>query len=117
MSESLDMLKTEEGQLNAVFACFGSTAKHAQLFEEALTNFLTAYKHAVHSDLSTEEIQAIVQGLHKKTMGQLLNDLKRIVKFDGVDYFERMGTSLQVRNFLMHHWFLERKEYFKTKEG
>ena len=36
MSESLRMLETEEGQNNAVFACFGSAAQHAQMFEEAL---------------------------------------------------------------------------------
>ena len=28
-AESLDLLKTEEGQKNAVFACFGSAAQHA----------------------------------------------------------------------------------------
>jgi hypothetical protein len=117
MSESLDMLKTEEGQNNAVFACFGSAAQHAQMFEEALTNFLTAYKHVAHFDLSIEEIEEIVQGLHKKTMGQLLHDLKGTVKFDDGDYFERMDTALKVRNLLMHRWFLERKKYFKTEEG
>ena len=29
---SLEMLKSEEGQLNAVFACFGSAAQHAQFW-------------------------------------------------------------------------------------
>jgi hypothetical protein len=117
MPESLDMLKTEEGQLNAVFACFGSAAQHAQTFEESLTNFLTAYKRVAHFGLSTDEIEAIVQGLHKRTMGQLLHDLKGIVKFNDGDYIERMETALKVRNFLMHRWFLERKDCFKTKEG
>ena len=45
MSESLKMLEPEEGQNNAVFACFGSAAQHAQMFEEALGNFLLAYTH------------------------------------------------------------------------
>jgi hypothetical protein len=112
-----EMLKTEDGQLNVVFACFGSAAQHAQIFEEALTNFLTVYKRAVHFDLSTEGIEEIVHGLHKKTMGQLLHDLKGIVKSTDGDYIERMEMALKVRNFLMHRWFLERKDYFKTKEG
>jgi len=112
-----EMLKTEDGQLNVVFACFGSAAQHAQTLEEALTNFLTVYKRAVHFDVSTEEIEKIVQGLHKKTMGQLLRDLKGIVTFTDGDYIERMEMALKVRNFLMHRWFIERKEYFKTNEG
>ena len=35
---SLEMLKSEEGQLNAVFACFGSAAQHSQYFEAALAD-------------------------------------------------------------------------------
>ena len=112
-----EMLKTEDGQLNVVFACFGSAAQHAQTFEEALTNFLTVYKRDVHSDLSTEEIEETVRGPAKKTMGQLLNALKGVVTFKDGDYIERMEAALKVRNFLMHRWFLERKAHFKTKEG
>ena len=42
--ESLDMLKSEEGQKNAVFACFGSAAQHAQLLEAALSDFLVVWR-------------------------------------------------------------------------
>ena len=42
-SESLKMLESEEGQLNAVFACFGSAAQRAQLFEQSLSRFLAMY--------------------------------------------------------------------------
>jgi len=50
MSESLDTLRSEEGQLNAVFA-FGSAAQHAQFFEEALGEFLlcTTTCHRINS--------------------------------------------------------------------
>jgi uncharacterized protein YutE (UPF0331/DUF86 family) len=49
-----------------------------------------------------------VRGLHKKTMGQLLNELKQQVKFDDGDYIERMEAALKIRNFLMHEYFLVR---------
>src|SRR5262245_10449998 len=43
LDESLQMLRTRVGQVNAVFACFGSAAQHAQHFEAALAEFLSYY--------------------------------------------------------------------------
>ena len=37
--ESLRMLESEEGQTNAIFACFGSAVQHSQLFEQGLDRF------------------------------------------------------------------------------
>lgn len=45
-TESLKILETEEGQLNAVFACFGSAVQHSQLFEQSLTRFLKMYNRS-----------------------------------------------------------------------
>jgi hypothetical protein len=107
MSESLKMLETEEGQNNAVFACFGSAAQHAQMFEEALGNFLLAYTHIRPKKLTAEELEELTQNTHGRTMGQLLRELKSVVKFnDGDDPKERMEAALYVRNYLMHRWFL-----------
>jgi len=52
MSWSLETLESEEGQLNAVFACFGSAAQHAQFFEEALGEFLLAYNKICNKSLT-----------------------------------------------------------------
>ena len=117
MSESLDMLKTEEGQLNAVFACFGSAAQHAQMFEEALGNFLLAYNYIRPEKMSAEELEELTQNIHIRTMGQLLREVKSLVTFDSGDYGERMEAALQVRNYLMHRWFLDRREAFKSDAG
>src|SRR3954467_8889684 len=86
MSESLDMLKTEEGQSNAVFACFGSAAQHAQMFEEALGNFLLAYNQVRPVKMIAEELEELTQDIHGRTMGQLLHELKSLVKFSEGDY-------------------------------
>jgi hypothetical protein len=117
MSESLDMLKTEEGQLNAVFACFGSAAQHAQMFEEALGNFLIAYNSVRIEKLSTEELEELTQSFQVRTMGQLLHELRSLVTFKEGDPQERMKAALSVRNFLMHKWFLDRQEAFTTEAG
>jgi hypothetical protein len=115
MSESLDMLKTEDGQLNAVFACFGSAAQHAQMFEEALANFLLAYNHIRPTKLTAEELEELTQSIQSRTMGQLRRELKKLVTFGEGDYEERMEAALKVRNFLMHRWFIERKDDFKVE--
>jgi hypothetical protein len=118
MSESLKMLETEEGQNNAVFACFGSAAQHAQMFEEALGNFLLAYTHIRPKKLTAEELEELTQNTHGRTMGQLLRELKSVVKFnDGDDPKERMEAALYVRNYLMHRWFLDRNDAFKSEAG
>lgn len=117
MSESLDMLKTEEGQLNAVFACFGSAAQHAQMFEEALGNFLLAYNHLRPEKMSDEESEELTQNIQARTMGQLLHKLKSLVTFKDGDYRERMEGALKARNYLMHRWFLDRQEAFNSEAG
>jgi hypothetical protein len=102
MSESLDVLKTEEGQLNAVFACFGSAAQHAQMFEEALGNFLLAYNQVRSKKLTAEEMEELTEAIHGRTMGQLLHELKSRVTFNERDTKERTEAALEVRNYLMH---------------
>ena len=55
-TESLKMLETEEGQLNAVFACFGSAVQHSQLFEQGLTRFLKMYNKIASDSLSIDDL-------------------------------------------------------------
>ena len=117
MSESLDMLKTQEGQLNAVFACFGSAAQHAQMFEEAIGKFLLAYNHIRPEKMSAEELEEFTQSIQARTMGQLLHELKSLVTFTEGDPRERMEAALKVRNYLMHRWFLDRREGFNSEAG
>lgn len=117
MSESLDMLQTEEGQLNAVFACFGSVAQHAQMFEEALGNFLLAYNNVRPEKMSAQELEELTQNMQGRTMGQLLYELKSRVTFNAGDYRERMEAALKARNYLMHKWFLERRDAFNSEAG
>src|SRR4051812_21859041 len=96
MSESLNMLKTEEGQLNAVFACFGSAAQHAQMFEEALGNFLLAYNHNRPEKMSAEKVEELTQSIQASTMGQLLHELKSLVTFAEEDPRARPRTTSRV---------------------
>ncbi len=116
-SESLKMLDTDEGQLNAIFACFGSAAQHAQMFEQALVRFLVTYNKISPETLSIEDFEAAERGLHKKTMGALIKELRKHVNFPDETvpgYFE---AALKQRNFLMHHFFLDRCMDLGNTEG
>ena len=55
--ESLKMLETKEGQLNAVFACFGSATQHAQLFEQSLSRFLAVYNRIQSDSVSVGDLE------------------------------------------------------------
>ena len=65
-SESLRMLESEEGQLNAVFACFGSAAQHSQYYEAALEEFLVVYNETFKKSLTLQDLEAIETKLRKK---------------------------------------------------
>lgn len=68
----LSMLQTEEGQRDAVFACFGSAAQRAQYFEAALKDFLSQCNR-IQSDVpSIADLDTQDHNLQKKTMGALL---------------------------------------------
>ena len=108
--ESLRMLESDEGQLNAVFACFGSAVQHAQLFEQGLTRFLTIYNKIASDSVSVNDIG------RKMTMGELLRKVGKHVTTNS-SVAKRFSTALKKRNFLIHRFFLERAPLLKSSEG
>ena len=105
------MLESEEGQLNAIFACYGSAAQHGQFFEESLSKLIVILNSLSGNDSSGDSVR-------KQTIGQLLNHfVKRYVKEieDWVPEF--LDQAREERNFLIHNFFLERKDEFSSKAG
>lgn len=110
-AESLAMLESEEGQLNAIFACYGSAAQHGQFFEESLGKLIVVLNSLSGNDASSDSVRM-------KTIGQLLNHfMKRFVEEieDWVPEF--LDEAREERNFLIHVFFLERKDKFSDKAG
>jgi len=89
------MLRSEEGQLNAVFACFGSAAQHAQFFEAALGEFLLAYNKVCNTSLTLSKLEEIEQTNNRKTMGNLLAQMRKRVNFDDNKIDVAMDSALQ----------------------
>ena len=109
LDESLQMLKTRVGQVNAVFACFGSAAQHAQHFEAALADFLSDYNKLTKQGVSLQEFEALDQKLQKKTLGTLLREFSKYVTIQDPNVVGFLEMALEKRNFLMHHFFRERE--------
>ena len=114
---SLDMLNSEEGQLNAVFACFGSAAQHGQMFEAALGDFLLAYNRLLNKSLRPADLEGVETSLYKKSMGALLTDFRKHVKINDDAISESLSHALLKRNFLIHRYFRERQDKFGTEQG
>ncbi len=107
---SLEMLDSEEGQLNAVFACYGSAAQHGQLLEAALSKLVILLSE--YSGLEPPD------SLKKKTLGQLLRffDEKFVVEID--DWVPRiLDAAREQRNFLIHEYFLKRSDKMRVESG
>ena len=116
-SKSLEMLESEEGQLNAVYACYGSAAQHGQLLEHALSGLVVSLKNISGRSVSLPDLQAVESSLHKKTLGQLRNDFeKHVTKIDEW-VSETLRTAIMSRNYLIHHFFLKRQDSFQTHSG
>lgn len=114
---SLDMLNSEEGQLNTVFACYGSTVQHAQFLEKALCDFLTAYNRFALTHVEIDELETKEGALGTLTMGKLFRRLKGCVEFDLEVIPNRINAAIKTRNFLAHRFFLERTTEFGTQAG
>lgn len=110
MSESLKMLESDEGQMNSVFAIFGSAVQNAQFFEAALGNFLLVSNKFRKREMTLQDFEIFDQKLQKKTMGTLLKDLLNMVSVKDERVTDCFETALRDRNFLMHHFFRERTE-------
>ena len=106
--ESLNMLESEEGQRNAIFACYGSAAQHGQLFEESLSKLIVTLNEWSGSDIPVE----------KRTFGQLWWEFKGefVKKIDDwvPEYLKELKEN---RNFMIHQYFLERSDDFGTEPG
>jgi hypothetical protein len=115
--ESLKMLETAEGQINAVFACFGTAAQRAQNFENGLAKFLLVFNQIAERSLRLEDLNSVKGDLHKRTMGQLMKQLSKHVTFADDTYQRYFEKALQNRNFLMHQFFLNGDAKLRTEVG
>ena len=115
-NESLRMLESKEGQLNAIFACFGSAAQHGLDYEIALEEFLLTY-NKIFKELTQQDLEAIETKLQKKTIGSLLKEFKGYVTISDRTVEQFLNNARKKRNFLIHHFLRQRRDRFDTEQG
>ena len=98
-SESLRMLESEEGQLNTVFACFGSAAQHSYFFEDALGKFLLVYNKIFKKSLTLQDLEIIETKIKKETMGSLLREFRKYVTIHDDRVGQCLGNALKKKEF------------------
>ena len=106
----------EDEQCREVYAHFGVAAYFAQCFEKFLSNFLLLHARATKSDRAVEDIDALEEFFHKKTLGKLLKDVSAVVGHNSSSE-QLVRDALEKRNLLMHQYFRTRAEKFMTAEG
>ena len=116
-TESLKMLESEEGQLNAIFACYGSAMQHGQLYEQAVDRLIATYLRLTVSNQSESEANIEQRKNKKQTLGQLLRSLFKGVKINDANVQKQLMEALDKRNMLAHEYFLTRCPLFKTADG
>ena len=110
-ARSLEMLESKEGQLNAVFACYGSAAQHGQLFEEALLKLIAVLNECLGIDSTAAAVQ-------KMTIGELLKLFENKFVEEMDDWVsDFLDETRRRRNFLIHDYFLKRSDDMGIETG
>lgn len=111
------MLKTAEGQTNAVFACVGSALQHAQQFEAEVAGLLLACAKLGATPPSLEQLECLDRRLQRQTLGTMLKRWSEQATIDDNSHAKVLTDALQSRNFLVHRYFLERGSELANQAG
>lgn len=111
------MLKSKEGQINAIFACFGSACQRGQLLEKALGDLVHSINELVDCSLSVADLKERGEKIRRKTMGQLFHYVEEHATISDESIVEKLTFAIDTRNFLAHHYFIQRDTEFETHAG
>jgi len=101
-------------QVTDICMFFGAAAYYAQFFEESLAEFLVTYRRLAEKVHLDSDIQTLEETLHKKTMGALLTELRKVFTIDDAEIDFLLSGALKMRNFLMHEFFRECEPDFSS---
>ena len=105
-----------EDEIREVYARHGLTAYNSQLFERGLGMFLFHVIQMQQLSWSKEELNSLFSDISKKTLGYLLNELKKKTKLEP-DLETKLKEAVDKRNYLTHHFFYENAYKFFSKKG
>ena len=104
-------------QIKEVYAHVGLAIHNAQLVEQTLVNMFIAAKLPERDrGIDRANIDVFIEERYSKTMGRLINDLKRVYNLSDL-LIEKLNNALKIRNMLTHKFFRERATTFITSKG
>jgi hypothetical protein len=106
----------EEEQIKDVYAHFGLGAYFGQVFETTLCNLLILDARVRGEVANSAEVDALEVAQQKKTMGALIREFRTRTTLPP-NAESIMGTALDRRNFLNHHFFRVHAEDFMSEAG
>lgn len=108
----------EDGKHRLVYAYFGSAIYYAQCLEEEFSLMLWTNRIANDKPSSKEDVEAINAEMDKskKTMGQLINEVKKAYNIRDA-HAQSLSDLLDKRNYLAHKYFKLNIEKFYTEVG
>jgi hypothetical protein len=98
-----------------VYAFYGLAAYFGQVFEKGMLNLLMTL-HSEDTEMTLEHYDSIESSYNSNTLGQLLRHAReRVGMSPNTD--EVLNQALSKRNWLVHHYFVERAVAFHTENG
>jgi len=99
-----------------VFAFFGLCSYCAQVLEQGVVNWAVGLRAYGLTDLTGPAVSAAFDQADRRTLGQLLHDVRRRVEIRD-DTEVRLGQALEDRNFLFHRFFVKHDVDFGSNSG
>lgn len=114
---------SKDEHVKIVYAHFGLALYLAQVLEHGLANALMSAEllprragNPVTKKLWEAEFVLFMNEQFDKPLGRLISGLKKVALVPA-DLETLLSTALKTRNFLAHHFFRERAEFFMSRDG
>jgi ERCC4-type nuclease len=99
-----------------LFAWYGAAMYAAQLFEVELVTLLLNVQRLADSEVTLEKLNKMDDALSRKTLGALLNELKKRTSLHP-DFEQLLMSYRDKRNYLAHGFFFENAQKMSNLEG
>lgn len=114
---------SKDEHVKSVYAHFGLALYLAQVLEHGLANALMSAEllprragKPVPKNQWEAEFDLFMNEQFDKPLGRLINGLRKVASVPA-DFETLLTTALKTRNFLAHHFFRERAEFFMSGDG
>lgn len=114
--EKLEVPKREGSDAKEVFTFFGLCTYYLQVFEQGFVNLVVGLRLRGSTQLTQKDIDVLFDKEGKKTLGQLINDVRRHINISS-QLEESLTQALQKRNYVVHHFFVVHDIDFMSSHG